>query len=76
MDVDRALMLGHVEGANFLATMILFILKDRHNFQSEEIKRLAHEIDFYCAQLNAGAISFSDVKDALKQEYDITIRFR
>ncbi len=75
-DVDKALALGHAEGANFISTMILFILKDKHDFPDDEIERLAKEVDFYCAQLNDGAISFADVKNALKQDYDITIRFR
>ncbi len=75
-DVDRALALGHAEGANFISTMMLFILKDKHGFPDAEIERLAKEVDFYCAQLNDGAISFADVKNALKQDYDITIRFR
>lgn len=75
-DVDKALALGHAEGANFISTMMLFILKDKHGFPDDEIERLAKEVDFYCAQLNDGAISFADVKNALKQDYDITIRFR
>lgn len=75
-DVDRALALGHAEGANFISTMMLFILKDKHDFPDDEIERLAKEVDIYCAQLNDGAISFADVKNALKQDYDITIRFR
>lgn len=75
-DVDRALERGHSEGANFVSTMMLFILKDKHGFPDEEIERLAKEVDFYCAQLNAGDISFADVKNALKQEYDVTIKFR
>jgi hypothetical protein len=56
--------------------MILFILKDKHGFLDDEIERLAKEVDFYCAQLNDGAISFADVKNALKQEYDVTVKFR
>ena len=75
-DVDRALALGHAEGASFISTMMLFILKDKHGFPDDEIERLAKEVDFYCAQLNDGAITFADVKNALKQDYDITIRFR
>lgn len=75
-DVDRALVLGHAEGANFISTMMLFILKDKHGFPDDEIERLAKEVDFYCAQLNSGDISFSDVKNALKQDYDITVKFR
>lgn len=75
-DVDRALALGHAEGANFISTMMLFILKDKHGFPDDEIERLAKEVDFYCAQLNSGDISFSDVKNALKQDYDITVKFR
>ena len=75
-DVDRALALGHPEGANFISTMMLFILKDKHGFPDDEIERLAKEVDFYCAQLNSGDISFADVKNALKQEYDVTVKFR
>ena len=75
-DVDRALVLGHAEGANFISTMILFILKDKHGFPDDEIERLAKEVDFYCAQLNSGDISFSDVKNTLKKDYDITVKFR
>lgn len=75
-DVDRALEHGHSEGANFVSTMMLFILKDKHGFPDDEIERLAKEVDFYCGQLNAGDISFADVKNALKQEYDVTIKFR
>ena len=75
-DVDKALALGHAEGANFISTMILFILKDKHDFPDDEIERLAKEVDFYCGQLNSGDISFSDIKNALKQEYDVTIKFR
>lgn len=55
---------------------MLFILKDKHSFPDDEIERLAKEVDFYCGQLNAGDISFADVKNALKQEYDVTIKFR
>ncbi len=75
-DCDRALALGHMEGANFVSTIMLFILKDKHGFPDEELERLAHEVDFYCGQINSGDISFADVKDALKQEYDITIKFK
>lgn len=75
-DVDKALALGHAEGANFISTMILFILKDKHDFPDDEIERLAKEVDFYCAQLNSGDISFSDIKNALKQEYRVTVKFR
>lgn len=75
-DVDRALALGHAEGANFISTMMLFILKDKHGFPDDEIERLAKEVDFYCGQLNDGAITFADVKNALKQEYDVTVKFR
>jgi hypothetical protein len=56
--------------------MMLFILKDKHGFPDDEIERLAKEVDFYCAQLNSGDISFADVKNALKQEYDVTVKFR
>ena len=75
-DVDKALALGHAEGANFISTMILFILKDKHDFPDDEIERLAKEVDFYCGQLNSGDISFSDIKNALKQEYSVTVKFR
>lgn len=75
-DVDRALERGHSEGANFVSTMMLFILKDKHGFPDEEIERLAKEVDFYCGQLNAGDISFADVKNALKEEYSVTIKFK
>lgn len=75
-DVDKALALGHAEGANFISTMILFILKDKHDFPDDEIERLAKEVDFYCGQLNSGDISFSDIKNALKQEYRVTVKFR
>ena len=75
-DVDRALALGRAEGASFISTMMLFILKDKHGFPDDEIERLAKEVDFYCGQLNDGAISFADVKNALKQEYDVTVKVR
>lgn len=75
-DVDKALALGHAEGANFISTMILFILKDKHDFPDDEIERLAKEVDFYCGQLSSGDISFSDIKNALKQEYSVTVKFR
>lgn len=56
--------------------MILFILKDKHDFPDDEIERLAKEVDFYCGQLSSGDISFSDIKNALKQEYSVTVKFR
>lgn len=73
-DVDRAAEKGRTEGANFILTIILFILKDKHNAPDEDLETLANEIDFYCQQINDGLLSWSEVKDALKQEYDVTLK--
>lgn len=73
-DVDKAAEKGRTEGANFILTIILFILKDKHNAPDEDLETLANEIDFYCQQINDGQLSWSEVKDALKQEYDVTLK--
>lgn len=57
-----------------MLTIILFILKDKHGGTDEEIKQLSDEVTEYCNKISSGEIKWRDVKLALKEEYDLTVR--
>lgn len=73
-DVDRATRDGHIHGAEFMLYLVLFVLSDKHDAPHDELQQLGKEVEMYCGQLNKGEIKLRDVKLALKEEYDITVR--
>jgi len=73
-DVEVARQEGHNEGMKFMISLVLLILKDKHDWPDEGIDTLAAQVDLYCKSINDGSIKIKDVMDALKADYDLAVR--
>lgn len=73
-DVDRAAAEGRVEGAEFMATLMCFVLKEDFTASHEHLRQIAERTSFYARQIDAGEIKYRDVKNSLNIEYDVKVR--
>ena len=72
-DVERGRAEGRLQGMEFMLTLLVWILCDKHDAPDEDVKQLSEEIAYICDSINRGNVKFSTVKMALKEEHDWTV---
>lgn len=70
-DVEAA----RVEGCEIMANIVLFLLSNDFAFSHEDINRVHERIELYLRQIIKGQLRYEDVKAALHDEYNVTVRF-
>lgn len=74
-DVDRAEEQGRITGMEFMATVTLWVLLDKHSAPDDEIQVFNEEIKYLMDSIAKGYVSFPDIVRALKEEHDTTVCF-
>lgn len=74
VDVDRAAAEGRIEGAEFMATLMCFVLKEDFAASHEHLRQIADRTGFYARQIEAGEVRYRDVRNALDVEFDVRVR--
>lgn len=72
-DVDRARQKGMEFGVEFCLNVVLFVLKDKHSAQDEDILQFRNEIMYLMDSIGKKYVSYPDIKKALKDEYGLTV---
>ena len=75
-DVDRAEKEGQLFGMEFMATLTLWILLDKHNAPDEDVQVLNEEIRYLCDSINRGYVSYPDIRRAMRDEHNTEVCFR
>lgn len=75
-DVDRAEEKGRLDGMEFMATLTLWILLDKHDAPDEDVQVLNEEIRYLCDSISRGYVSYPDIRRAMKQEHNTEVCFR
>ena len=70
-DVEDA----RVEGCEIMANIVLFLLSNDFAFSHEDIHRVHERIELYLSQIIKRQIKYENVKAALHEEYNVTVRF-
>ena len=70
-DVDRAYGDGITDGLNRGIDLMLYVLIDKHDAPMEDLQQLAGELNHAAQCVAEGYISWSDIRQMLK-EYDVT----
>ena len=70
-DVDKAYSNGIVEGLNRCIDLMLYVLIDKHDAPMDDVQQLAGELNHAAQCVAEGYISWSDIRQMLK-EYDVT----
>lgn len=70
-DVEAA----RVEGCEIMANIVLFLLSNDFAFSHEDIHRVHERIELYLSQIIKRQIKYENVKSALHDEYNVTVRF-
>lgn len=74
-DVDRAEEQGRITGMEFMATVTIWVLLDKHNAQDDEIQVFNEEIKYLMDSIAKGYVSYPDIVRAMKEEHNTTICF-
>lgn len=72
-DVDRAEKKGMDLGMEFALNIVLFVLKDKHDAPNDDILQLRDEFMYVIDSVSRGYLTYSDIKAALKSDYDMSI---
>lgn len=75
-DVQRALEAGRMQGMEFMANSILWILLDKHGAPKADLFQLSEEISYHCDSINRGYVSYPEIRRALRDEYEIEVKFK
>lgn len=70
-DVDRAYEDGITDGLKRGIDLMLYVLIDKHDAPMEDLQQLAGELNHAAQCVAEGYISWSDIRQMLK-EYDVT----
>lgn len=73
-DVDRAEGEGRLQGMEFMANLMLFLIKENSNASTDYLRKLSGQISFYCEQVSTGEIKWKDIISALEKEHDVIVR--
>ena len=66
---------ARIEGAEFMFTVIVAILKDKLEVEDEKLLRLGGEIDYFCDSIRKGYVQYLDLRKAQEDEgYSVHIR--
>lgn len=74
-DVDRAEQQGTITGMEFMATLTLWVLLDKHNAPDDEIQVFNEEIKYLLDSIAKGYVSYPDIVRAMKEEHNTTVCF-
>lgn len=74
-DVDRAEEQGRITGMEFMATVTLWVLLDKHNAPDDEIQTFAEEIKYLLDSIAKGYVSYPDIVRAMKEEHNTIVCF-
>ena len=70
-DVKDAL----IEGAEFMFTVIVHVLKDKLEVEDEKLMQLGPQIDYFCDSIRRGYVNYADLRKAQEDEgYSVHIR--
>ena len=73
-DVNRAEQRGREIGLEFALNLVLYVLKDKHDAPTEDILQLRDEFMYVIDSVAKRYLSYSDIVNALKSDYDLTVR--
>ena len=66
---------ARVEGAEFMFTVIVHILKDKLEVEDEKLLKLGGHIDYFCDSIRKGFVKYADLRKAQEAEgYSVHIR--
>lgn len=74
-DVDRAEEQGRITGMEFMATVTIWVLLDKHNATDDEIQVFNEEIKYLMDSIDKGYVSYPDIVRAMKEEHNTTVCF-
>lgn len=75
-DVDRAEEQGRITGMEFMATVTLWVLLDKHNAPDDEIQVFNEEIKYLMDSIAKGYVSYPDIVRTMKEEHNTTVCFQ
>ena len=75
-DVERAKAAGRVEGMEFMTTVIVWLLLEKHGAPDEDLQQLSREVAYVADSITKGYLSYADMRRCMKEEYDWTVLFR
>ena len=66
---------ARIEGAEFMFTVIVAVLKDKLEVEDEKLLKLGKEIDYFCDSVRKGYVKYADLRKAQEDEgYSVHIR--
>jgi len=72
---ERGRREGSLAGYEFLAVIVLMVLKDKHDMSGEELEQIWAEIRSYTEMINKGTVSFKLMEKTLTEEYGISFHW-
>lgn len=72
-DVEKARQSGMLFGTEFALNIVLYVLKDKHGAEDDDILKLRDEFMYQIDSISKGYLKYTDVKRALQTEYDLTV---
>lgn len=73
-DVDKAQKAGMLFGTEFAINIVLYVLKDKHGANDEDILKLRDEFMYQVDSISKGYLKYTDVKKVLQTDYDLTVQ--
>ena len=73
---ERGRKEGQLEGYEFFAVVALTVLKDKHNIENDELKRLWGNINTYTELIRDGTFRYDLMKKELQEEYGISFHWK
>ena len=71
----RELQDAKIEGAEFMFTVIVHVLKDKLEIDDEKLLLLGGHIDYFCDSIKKGYVKYADLRKAQAAEgYSVHIR--
>ncbi len=71
-DVMKAFNAGLDAGLEGAFTIFLTVLRDKFDFDPDQIARVFQELTSLCDSIDQGYLSVTDLKDVLREEANIT----
>lgn len=73
---ERGRKEGQLEGYEFLAVIMLMVMKDKFNMTEDFIRRFKKEIDGYTELVAKGYCNFDQMRNTLRKDYGITFHWK
>lgn len=70
---NREYQKGLEDGVDGLMVMMIYILADKKGFEHQELSEMIEKITDIADSVIKGYVNLQDLKDILKEEYDIEI---